>query len=263
MAVGSARGVAPEHRLGRAGPLRRLPAAPSTSALPRARPGRRSVPRHPPRRRQPSTRPAAESRTTRSGHRGRKDDPLYRIRRLLLAAHERLDDAAATPNSAACSQPATPAARSAWRGTPRKPSAASTTSTARSSPTPTSQNSPRTYTDADCPPELRRLGRTLGRWHHPDRELAPRPRLERPHRSDQQPHQTRQTRRLRIPPLRALPDPGAALRRQTQLDTPRQRHSPLKTEAPVFRGGKGAGCAVGAGVARRVGHRSRHGPQGR
>ena len=41
-----------------------------------------------------------------------------------------------------------------------------------------------------------------------------------------------QTRRLRVPPLRALPDPRTALRRQTQLDPPRHHHSPLKTEAP-------------------------------
>ncbi|HSH61679.1 MAG TPA: transposase [Acidimicrobiales bacterium] len=29
------------------------------------------------------------------GHRGRKDDPLYRARRLFTKAHERLDDRAA------------------------------------------------------------------------------------------------------------------------------------------------------------------------
>ena len=72
---------------------------------------------------------------------------------------------AATPNSAACYEPATPTARSAWRGTPKKPSAASMTSTAPNSPSATPPNSPTTCADADCPPELRRLGRTLAHWH--------------------------------------------------------------------------------------------------
>ena len=31
------------------------------------------------------------------GHRGRKDDPLYRIRRLLTAAHERISDRGQVP----------------------------------------------------------------------------------------------------------------------------------------------------------------------
>ena len=35
---------------------------------------------------------AAGSRTRHSVHRGRKGDPLYRIRRLLIMACERLDD---------------------------------------------------------------------------------------------------------------------------------------------------------------------------
>ena len=39
-----------------------------------------------------STRCAGASRTRRSGHRGRKADPLYRIRKLLLSGYERLDE---------------------------------------------------------------------------------------------------------------------------------------------------------------------------
>ena len=82
-------------------------------------------------------------------------------------------------------------------------------------------------------------------WRRPldtyltDPTLKPKPRKREQERmtrdrSDQQPHQTRQTRRLRIPPLRPLPHPRAPLRRQTQLDPPRQPHSPLKTEAPCY-----------------------------
>ncbi len=51
--------------------------------------------------------------------------------------------------------------------------------------------------------------------------------------NSQQPHQTRQTRRLRVPTVHQLPDPGAALRRETQLETPQHHHSPLISEEPV------------------------------
>ena len=68
------------------------------------------------------------------GHRGRKTDPLYRCRRLLTKADERLDDAAA-PSCSACSTPATQAARCAWPGTRRKSSGRSTTTPTSSSPT--------------------------------------------------------------------------------------------------------------------------------
>ena len=70
------------------------------------------------------------------GHRGRKHDPLYRVRRLLISAHERLAKVP-TPNSRVCSPQAIPTARFVWRGTPTKPCAASMTSTAPRSLTPT------------------------------------------------------------------------------------------------------------------------------
>ena len=49
---------------------------------------------------------------------------------------------------------------------------------------------------------------------------------------NQQPDQTRQTRRLRIHQLRQLPHQSPALRRQTQLGTARNPHSDLKREEP-------------------------------
>ena len=77
------------------------------------------------------------------GHRGRKDDPLYRARRLLISAHERLSERgdAKLRGLLASGEPATPTARSAWRGTPKRPSAASTTSTAPNSPSATPPDS--------------------------------------------------------------------------------------------------------------------------
>ena len=52
-------------------------------------------------------------------HRGHKHDPLYRGRKLLTLAAERLDDGG-TPSCGACSLPVTPTARSTRRGPPRK-----------------------------------------------------------------------------------------------------------------------------------------------
>ena len=77
------------------------------------------------------------------GHRGRKGDPLY-VRGGCSSPRTNVSAKPATPNSGACSPPAIPAARFAWRGTPTKPSAGSTTSTAPASPTPTPANSPTT-----------------------------------------------------------------------------------------------------------------------
>ena len=94
------------------------------------------------------------------GHRGRKDDPLYRARRLLISAHERLTErgdaklrgllAAGDPHGEV---------RLAWHAKETLrglydincPQLAERYATE--------------LADGDCPPELRRLGRTVGRWH--------------------------------------------------------------------------------------------------
>jgi hypothetical protein len=52
------------------------------------------------------------------GHRGRKTDPLYRCRKLMTLAHERLDDTA-NAKLVVCSRLETLTARSAPRGTRR------------------------------------------------------------------------------------------------------------------------------------------------
>ena len=97
------------------------------------------------------------------GHRGRKDDPLYRARRLLTKAHERLDERGETKLLGLLAA-GDPAARSAWPGTPRKSSARSTTSPTRSSRT-SSSTTRRRPSRRSLPTEVRSLGRTLVRWH--------------------------------------------------------------------------------------------------
>ena len=59
-------------------------------------------------------------------------------------------------------------------------------------------------------------------------------RLERAHRSGQQPHQADQADRLRIPVIRPLQDQGPALRRPPQLGSTPDSHAPLKSEGPVL-----------------------------
>ena len=98
------------------------------------------------------------------GHRGRKDDPLYRARRLLISAHERLSErgdaklrgllAAGDPHGEV---------RLAWH-------AKETLRGLYDIDCPELADGylgglVDDLRDADCPPELRRLGRTLSRWH--------------------------------------------------------------------------------------------------
>ena len=156
---------------------------------------------------------------------GRKDDPQYRARRLLIAAHERLSERgdARLRGLLAAGDP---------HGEVRLPWHAKETL--------------RGFYDIDCPqlaeryaaeladrsgpPEPRRLGRTLTRWHthivnwhHARVSNGPTEAINNAH----------QTRRLRIPPLRPLPNPSPPLRRQTQLESPRHPHSPLISEEPL------------------------------
>ncbi len=98
------------------------------------------------------------------GHRGRKDDPLYRARRLLIAAHERLSErgdvklrgllTAGDPRGEVrLAQHANQTLRGLYGID--CPQLAGTHLAELADD----------LTDTDCPPELRRLGRTLGRWH--------------------------------------------------------------------------------------------------
>ena len=98
------------------------------------------------------------------GHRGRKDDPLYRIRRLLLAAHERLGDAAdAKLRGLLAAGDPRGEVRLAWHAkeTLRGVYDIDRPQLAGAYLAELAED----LTDADCPTELRRLGRTLARWH--------------------------------------------------------------------------------------------------
>lgn len=94
------------------------------------------------------------------GHRGRKDDPLYRCRRLLTKAHERLDDNgnAKLVGLLRAGDPKGEVAQ-AWRSSGR-----STRTPTRSSLASGSTTSRATSLDRNCPPEVQSLGRTIGRW---------------------------------------------------------------------------------------------------
>ena len=166
------------------------------------------------------------------GHRGRKDDPLYRARRLLISAHERLSERGdAKVRGLLTAGDPHGEVRLAWHAkeTPPRP--------LRHRLPPTRQAL--RHRTRRAPARRRLPARTApprphpGPLAHPNRQLAPRPHHQRTHRSGQQPHKTSQTRRVRIPPLRALPHPRTPLRRQTQLEPPRRSHFPLKSEAPA------------------------------
>ena len=98
------------------------------------------------------------------GARGRKDDPLYRACRLLISAHERLTD---TPEAnlrglLAAGDPRGEF-RLAWHAkeTLRGLYGIDCPQLAGTNLGELADD----LRDADCPPELRRLGRTLARWH--------------------------------------------------------------------------------------------------
>jgi transposase len=99
------------------------------------------------------------------GHRGRKYDPLYRCRRLLTKADERLDDNGRTKllGLLAAGDPrgevttcwhAKEAVRALYFHTDPELALEWVTRLGHD------------LQDADCPPEIRRLGRTLIRWRH-------------------------------------------------------------------------------------------------
>ena len=166
------------------------------------------------------------------GHRGRKPDPLYGIRRLLTAAHDKISDRGETrlrglldagdPHGEV---------RTAWH----------TTETVRGiykidSPRPRSPIHP----PARRRPPTRIVptrDQQAGPYHRPldptDHQLAHLEGNQRTHRSPQQPHQTHQTDRVRVTQLRQLPNTGTPPRRETEPGPAGDRHSPLTSDEPV------------------------------
>ena len=99
------------------------------------------------------------------GHRGRKHDPLYRVRRLLISAHERLSEGADTKlRGLLTAGDPQGEVRLAWHAnqTLRGLYDIDCPQVADSYLCELTED----LTDPDCPPELSRLGRTLRRWHH-------------------------------------------------------------------------------------------------
>jgi transposase len=163
-----------------------------------------------------------------TGHRGRRHDPLYRARRALLVGEERLDEKAAArltslltlgdPNAeVAITYRVKERLREFYREHHRPGDAHRAR---RALPTPD---------DAPRAPQARRDPRAVVRQ---DLQPPPGPGQQRPDRSAEQPDQTDQTDRVRIPQLRQLPDPSAALPRQTQLARPRLHRRPMNPQTP-------------------------------
>lgn len=162
------------------------------------------------------------------GGRGTTHDPLYRIRKLLVMAKERVAQAGQHKlrGLLAAGDPrgevrdawlAKEAVRDIYRIPTRRWAAAALGELARD------------LQDDAYGPELNRLLRTLA---PPDHQLARLPSHQRTDRSSEQPRQTRQTCRVRIRQLRELPHPRPALRRTTRLDPPPNPHSPQIREVP-------------------------------
>ena len=172
------------------------------------------------------------------GHRGRKDDPLYRIRRLLTSASERISDRGRT--------------RLRWPPHSRRPTRRSPHRLARQRNCPgylrhrQHPNSPPNHIlqladdlqDESCPPEIHKLGRTIARWAPQIAYWHISKVTNGPTEALNNLPNTRQASSVRVPQLRELPNPGTPLRRETQLGPTHHRHSPLKSDEPVFNGPK-------------------------
>ena len=99
------------------------------------------------------------------GHRGRKDDPLYRARRLLTKAHERLDERGATKLQGlpAAGDPQGEV-RMAWHAKETIRSIYDFDDPDLADEFVTALADDLQHSDT-CPPEVNVLGRTLVRWH--------------------------------------------------------------------------------------------------
>ena len=169
--------------------------------------------------------------TEQTGHRGRRDDPLYRARRVLLMGEEKLD-AAATERLASLLALGDPGAEVAiaYRVKERLRDFYRTAD-------PDEARQILKELEDHCrlrtmPPEIPKA-----RPHHrglvrQDRQLPPGPGLQRADRSAQQPDQAHQTDRLRVPQLRELPDTRPALRRQAELACARFDRRPVRLQTP-------------------------------
>ena len=130
------------------------------------------------------------------GHRGHAHDPLYRARKLLVAAHECVTESgdARLRGLLAAGDPygevrdawhAKEALRSIYDIGDADLGAATVAQLAQD------------LQDPAMPPEINRLGRTIWNWRHPDRQLARRQSHQRPHRGRHSLERVRGCRRCR------------------------------------------------------------------
>ena len=166
-----------------------------------------------------------------TGHRGRRDDPLYRARRVLLMGEERLDEDA-TARLSSLLELGDPDAEVAiaYRIKERFRDFYRTSD-------PDEARQLLEELQAHClkramPPEVQKLGRTIRAMVRQDRQLPPGQGDQRADRVPQQPDQAHQADRLRVPQLRELPDPGPALRRQAELASPGLDRRPMRCWTP-------------------------------
>ena len=165
------------------------------------------------------------------GHRGHKDDPLYRCRRLLTRADERLDekgrtkllgllDAGDPHGEVRAAWHAKEVVRSIYEHHDPDLAVAFV------------ERLGKDLQDESCPEEVRSLGRTLIRWK--DQIAA----WHRAHVSNGPTEAANNLiKRIKrvafgLTAVPQLPHPGAALRRPPQLGPTRHHHTPLKSEEP-------------------------------
>jgi transposase len=180
------------------------------------------------------------------GHRGRKDDPLYRCRRLLLKAQERLDHngdtklhgllRAGDPHGEVTYTWHAKEAVRFFYDIPNPDWAARYLDELAAD-----------LQDNEFPPEVRSLGRTLTRWrdeilawHHARATNGPAEAIN---------NLVKRVKRaaLGVPPIPPLPDPVTPLRRQAELEPPHHPHSPLKSRRAGFSTGWSGMSALPSG----------------
>ena len=167
------------------------------------------------------------------GHRGRKDDPLYRIRRLLTAAHERISDRGQTrlrglldagdPHGEV---------RTAWHAK----------ETVRGIYGVDSPALALRYTlqladdlqDESCPPEINKLGRTIARWTPQITNWHISKVTNRCHRSPQQPHQSGSNEQRSGYPTSRTTESGPSYMRGNPTGTSSPPSLPTEIDEPVI-----------------------------
>ncbi len=177
-----------------------------------------------------------------TGHRGRKRDPLYRVRRLLVTGAERLTARGWQRLEAA------------WAaGDPRnetyvawdiKEALRAVYAAHSLADAPLALDDFYDQVRAAELPECSRLARTVRRWEAEILAFHTPAALQRTHRSDQPAHQEDQARRPRLPQLRQLPTaPAAALRRHLARSTNRAHPKPSSTLSRVEPDNGAAHCS--------------------